>query len=308
MIDSLLTFVAVADATSFSKVARLQGVAVSSITRRIDVLESELAAKLFNRSSRRVLLTDAGEQFLQRAKSILADLADAKDSVAASNAEPRGLLTVTVPSAFGRRHVTPAVTAFLKLYPALEIELHCSDQVVDLSERRVDVAIRMGSLASSDLVATRLAPLRRLVCASPAYLDANGWPASPSELLRHNCLTAASSPTPPGWWTFPGTARSLPLPVKGSLRTDDTESLLQAAIAGIGIVHLASWLVSEAIAQARLVPLFPEAVQSGSTQPGIHAVRMIGRSHDAKTKLFIAHLRKHFGDVPYWDRHTVGPA
>jgi len=303
MMDALPTFVAVAEAGSFSKVARSEAVAVSSVTRRIDALEAAFGARLFNRSSRRVLLTDAGEHFLPRAKALLLDLADARASVTAFSAEPRGLLTVTAPSAFGRRHVAPAVFDFLKHYPALEIDLHLSDQIVDLSERRVDVAIRLGSLPSSDLVGSQLAPLRRLVCASPAYLKRHGRPASPRELLAHNCLTVASAPTPPGWWTFAGIQRNLPLAVKGTLRSDDTEALLQAAVAGIGIVHLASWLVSDAVKAGRLVSLFPEATGAGKKPlPGIHAVRLPGRSHAAKAQLFIAHLRQQFGDVPYWDR------
>jgi DNA-binding transcriptional LysR family regulator len=302
MIETLPTFVAVAEAGTFSEVARVQGVAVSSVTRRIDSLESEFGTKLFNRSSRRVLLTDAGEQFLVRAKSILADLADAKESLSASSAEPRGLLTVTVPSAFGRRHVAPAVIEFLKLYPLMQVDLHVSDRVVDLTETRVDVAIRIGSLPSSDLVATRLAPMRRLACASPAYLKRNGRPGGPLELLKHNCLTIASSPTPAGWWSFAGVNKGLPLAVRGNLRTDDTESLLQAALAGVGIVHLATWLVSDAIKSRRLVSLFPEAQLADKHLPGIHAVRMPGRSHTAKAQLFITHLRTVFGEVPAWDR------
>jgi DNA-binding transcriptional LysR family regulator len=301
MIDALPTFVAVAEAGTFSKVARAQGVAVSSVTRRVDALEAEFGTRLFNRSSRRVLLTDAGEHLLARAKAILADLAEAKQSLAAASAEPRGLLTVTAPSAFGRRHVAPAVIGFLKRYPSLEVDLHLSDRVVDLSEQRVDVAIRMGSLPSSDLVATRLAPVRRLACASPAYLKRRGRPGRPQDLLGHDCLTVASLPVPAGWWCFAGVNRNLPLAVKGPLRTDDTEALLQAAIAGLGVVHLASWLVSDALQARKLVSLFPEAAPGGRQASGIHAVRMPGRSHTPKAQLFIAYLREVFGERPYWD-------
>lgn len=302
LISGLPTFVAVAEAGSFSAAARLQAVAVSSVTRRIDALEAELGARLFNRSSRRVLLTDAGEQFLARAKRVLADLDEAKEAMTAFSAEPRGVLTVTAPSAFGRRHVTPAVLGLLNRYPALEIDLHLSDQIVDLSARRVDVAIRMGLLPDSDLVATQLAPLRRLACASPAYLKQHGRPATPVSLLDHNCLSAASSPVPPGWWCFPGVNKGLPVAVRGSLRTDDTESLLQAAIAGHGVVHLASWLVSDAIKERRLISLFPEPQLPDKLMPAIHAVHMPGRSHTAKAQLFVSHLREIFGKVPYWDR------
>ncbi len=302
MMNALQTCVAVAQAGSFSKVARAQGVAVSSITRKIDAVEAELDTALFHRSSRRVVPTEAGEQFLLRAKAILADLADAKADLTASQAEPRGLLTVTAPAAFGRRHVAPAVIEFLKRHPSLEVDLHLSDQIVDLSEQRIDVAVRLGGTPSSELVATRLAPLHRLACASPDYLKRHGRPASPADLREHNCLTKVSLPVPQGWWTFRGFHRNQPLPVRGSLRTDDAETLLQAALAGLGIAHLASWLVSDAIREKRLVPLLTEFEAPDKAAPAIHAVRMPGRSHVAKVQLFIAHLRETFGEVPYWDQ------
>lgn len=307
MVDALVSFLAVAEAGSFAKVARSQGVAVSSVTRRIQWLETELKTRLFIRTSRSVMLTDAGELFRSRARNIVDELIEAKESLSALNADPRGILTVTAPAAFGRRHVAPAVISFLKRYPQIEIDLHISDDVLDLGRRRVDVAIRMGSLPDSNLIATSLAPLRRLTCASPEYLEQKGRPASPADLLQHNCLTMSSTPSPPGWWCFAGVHHDMPLPVHGSFRSDDTDALLQAALSGIGIVHLASWLVSDVIATGRLISLFPEARTTAKVKPAIHAVRMPGRSHGAKAKLFIAHLRKCFGDPPYWER-TMAPS
>jgi DNA-binding transcriptional LysR family regulator len=307
MFDALATFVAVASEGSFSKVARRDRVAVSSVTRRITLLESELGVKLLRRSSRQLMLTDAGEQFLPRARAILAELSEARERLSTLNAEPRGLLTVTAPSAFGRRFVAPAVIEFLSGYPLLQLELHISDEVVDLSARRVDVAIRMGSPPHGDLIATRLAPLRRLVCASPAYLERRGRPATPPDLLQHNCLTVSSGPPPPDWWCFAGVNRNAPLPVRGSLRTDDVDTLLQAAVAGVGIVHLASWLVGDLVAAGRLVSLFPNVRAPEKGSLAIHAVRLPGRSHDAKAKLFVAHLRNAFGNPPYWERDLGAP-
>ncbi len=301
MLEDLPTFVAVAAAESFSKVARVHGVAVSSVTRKIDALEAELGTRLFSRSPRRLVLTDAGEQLLPQARAILADLAHAKESLVALSAEPRGPLTVTAPNIFGRRHVVPAVITFLKRYPLLEIDLHLSDEVVDLAVKRVDVAIRMGVLPDSDLVATVLAPMRRLACASPDYIARRGQPEQPIDLLEHDCLTG-TTPIVSGWWTFPGVNRGLPLAVKGPLRSGDTDALLQAAIGGLGIVHLASWLVNDAIAAGQLVSLFPDSpALTGARAPAIHAVRMPGRSHTVKAQLFIAHLRETFGSPPAWE-------
>jgi DNA-binding transcriptional LysR family regulator len=302
MIDALNSFLAVASSNSFSQVAKLQAVAVSSVTRKIDWLEAEIGTRLFHRSSRRVMLTDAGEQFLPRARNILAELAQAKDALASINADPRGLMTVTAPTIFGRRHLAPAVASFLERYPMIELDLHVSDTLVDLAEQRVDVAIRIGVLVDSDLIATRLATLRPLVCASPAYLARHGRPGTPQDLVDHDCITVATPSLAGPAWRFAGINRGAALPVRGKLRTDDKDCALQAALAGIGIAHLASWVASEDIVAGRLVSLFPHAqAPEPKSLPAIHAVRMQGRSYEAKARLFIAHLRDTIGETPYWD-------
>lgn len=309
MLDAIRIFLAVASSGNLSEVARREGVAASSISRKIDALEEELGFKLFLRSSRLIALTDAGEQFLPRANAILLEMDEAKSAMAELNAEPQGLLTITAPASFSRLHVAPAVARFLKRYPLMEIELHASDGVVDLSSQRTDVAIRVGILPDSDLVATHLAPFRRIVCASPDYLARHGYPATLQDLEQHNCLSLATgASTVCGLWTFAGLNRDAALPVRGNFRTNDINSLLQAAVEGIGIVHLASWLVSDLIIAGKLVALFPEApgipvrLLAARVQPAIHAVRLPGRSHATKAQLFIAHLKEEFGSPPYWDR------
>ena len=303
MLENLHALIEVAKYGTFSAAARAQGVAVSSVSRQVDALEKSLGVTLFQRSSRRLLLTDAGEQFLPRAIAIISELEDARAALLDAQAEPRGLLSVTAPTAFGRRHVTPVVTDFLKQYPLIELDLHLSDQWVDLSAQRTDVAIRIGALPDSDLVATQLAPLTRLACASPQYLKTHGWPARPEDLLQHSCLTMSSSRAPAGWWSFPGVNQGKALEVKGRFRTADTKSLLDAAAAGLGVVHLASWLVCDMLASGQLVSLFPSlAVTPVKPAAAIHAVRLKGRSHAAKAQLFVAHLKKVIGAPPYWDR------
>jgi len=204
--------------------------------------------------------------------------------------------------------VAPAAATFLQQHPLIELDLHFSDQWVDLSSNRTDVALRSGALPDSDLTATRLAPVRRLACASPGYLQRHGRPAKPEDLLQHSCLTVSSaSRIPTGWWAFPGVNKGKALAVHGRLRTDDTEALLQGAVAGLGVVHLASWLVSDMIVSGQLVCLFPghgpDDSQAADTQAAaLHAVRLKGRSHTAKAQLFIAHLKKAFGSPAYWDR------
>jgi DNA-binding transcriptional LysR family regulator len=309
MIDALQCFVAVVECGSLSRAALQLEMAVSSVSRKLDALEAELGSRLLLRSSRQVILTDSGERFLPRARNILAELADGKAAVQELDSEPRGLLTVTAPAAFGRLHVAPAIAMFLQRHPLLEVELHVSDDVVDLAARRVDVAVRAGVLPASDLVATRLAGLTRVASASPAYLARHGWPASPEDLLNHQCLTVSGRSAPRGWWRFEGVNGNQPLAVKGKLRCDDTDSLLHAAIGGAGVVHLANWLVSDAIVAGQLVPIFPmEPVRRDVVPPrrdpgesAIHAVHMPGRSNQVKAQLLIRHLKEYFGDPPYWD-------
>src|SRR5471030_449729 len=170
MIDGLKCLLAVVELGSLSRAAAELKMAVSSVSRKLDALEAEVGSRLLVRGSRQMLLTDAGERFLPRARNILAELAEGKAAVQELDSEPRGLLTVTAPAAFGRLHVAPAIAEFLRHCPLLEVELHVSDDIVDLSARRVDVAVRAGILPDSDLVASRLALQNRLLCASPAYL------------------------------------------------------------------------------------------------------------------------------------------
>jgi DNA-binding transcriptional LysR family regulator len=280
--------------------------AVSSVTRKIDALEAELGVKLFRRSSRLVSLTDAGEQFVPSARSIVAELDDAKDALAELQIDPRGVLSLTAPAAFGRRHIIPAVASFLQQYPQIELELHLSDQWMDLTAQRVDLAIRIGSLPDSDMVATRLASVRRLACASPEYIAKHGRPATPEDLLKHNCLTVASLHVPNGWWCFPGVQHGKALPVRGSLRTNDTGALMQAAADGLGIVHLASWLVCDMLAAGKLVSLFPNMPMPATlSSSAINAVRLPGRSNAAKAQLLVAHLKREFGEPAYWDSDQI---
>jgi DNA-binding transcriptional LysR family regulator len=304
MLENLRTFIDVARRGTFSAVANARSVAVSSVARQVDALEGELAVRLFHRSSRRLVLTDAGEQFLRHAQAIIAEFEEAKTALVDGQAEPRGSLSVAAPSSFGRRHVVPAVSAFLERFPHIDLELNLSDEWVDLASTRTDLAIRIGVLPDSDLIATRLAATWRVACASPAYLQRHGRPDRPEDLLKHSCLTVPSGTrTPAGWWTFVGVNKGRPLPVRGRFTSNDTDALLQSATAGLGIVHLSSWLVCDLIDTGCLVCLF-DSGQHAAEGPSsaVHAVWHKGRSHAKKAQLFIAHLRETFGTPTYWDK------
>ncbi|MDE2592929.1 MAG: LysR family transcriptional regulator [Burkholderiales bacterium] len=303
MIESLKTFLAVARAGNFSEVARQHDVAVSSVTRKIDSLEGELGSRLFHRSPRRITLTDAGEQFLPRARVILGEIAGARQALQQVDAEPQGVLTVTAPTAFGRRHVVPVVAAFLQQHPGVEVDLLLTDQVVDLTDTEVDVAIRIGVLPDSDLQATPLAPVRLVTCASPAYLARAGRPATPLDLLAHDCINVATPPAPSFVWRYEGIQRNQSLPVRGRFRTDDKDGMLQAALAGLGVLHMATWVVSDHLLDGSLVALFPHELSAPPQAglPSIQALRLPGRGRSAKARMFIKALQASIGDTPWWD-------
>ncbi|WP_229205776.1 LysR family transcriptional regulator [Duganella sp. Leaf126] len=310
MIDSLHCLVAVVEQRSLSRAAADLKLSVSSVSRKLDALEAHLGARLLVRGTRQVVLTDAGERFLPRARAVLSELAEGMAAVQDVGPEPRGLLTVTAPAGFARLHAAPAIASLVARYPLLQVQLLVGDSVVDLTEQRVDVALRAGVAPSGELVATRLAPQHRVVSASPAYLARHGWPATPLDLLQHQCLSMVGK-SPRAWWRFEGVNHNQPLPVKAAFSCDDTDTLMHAALAGAGIIHLANWMVSDAIVAGKLVPVFPMAplvpasgrapLRHDPDESAIHAVHMPGRSNHAKAQLLINHLREFFGDPPYWD-------
>ena len=301
-VSGLRAFVAVVEDGGFAKAARRAGVATSSLTRQVDALEDGLGVQLFNRSTRAVTLTEAGESYYHQVVRILGDLDEANRSVAESEGAPRGLLRISLPVAFARLHVAPAIPRFMALCPDIEIDVTLTDSVVNLVEDRVDLAIRIGRLESSSLVARKLAPHHRLLCASPAYLANQGAPESPADLARHNCLTFAYSQGRQSW-RFAGAHGEKTVPVKGSLRANSSEVLREAALGGAGIVLLPSWLIGADVQSGRLQALLPEwEVSLGESDGAISAVYLPNRRGARKVSAFIDFLASHFGTPPYWER------
>jgi DNA-binding transcriptional LysR family regulator len=228
-------FIAVADKGGFARAARESGVATSSIMRQVDALEEHLGSVLLNRSTRSVTLTPAGEAYYGQAVRILSDLDDANRSVSERHGPPRGLLRVSLPVAFARLHVAPIVPGFMKSCPGIELELLMTDNVVNLVEDRVDLAIRIGSLESSSLIARRLASNRRVLCASPKYIRTRGEPRVPADLAKQNCLTFSYS-TGDRTWRFSKNGSDEQVRVGGNLRANNSEMLREAALAGLGLI------------------------------------------------------------------------
>lgn len=301
MLDRLTgmqVFARVAALGSFSAAARTLGMSPAMATKHVDALEDRLGARLFFRSTRKLTLTEAGQRHLEATERILAEIDEAEAAASADVVEPRGTLRINAPLAFGLRQVIAGIVDFARLYPGLTIDIGLTDRFVDLIDEGWDIAVRLGTLRDSSLIARSLAPIRVALCAAPAYLAAHGRPKTVADLAGHNCLgytlpTAASASR----WVF-GSDGSLAVPVRGSLLVNNGDALLQAAVAGYGLIYQPTFIVADDIRAGRLCSLaldqpFPRFGAAHAVYPG-------GRRPPAKVRAFIDFLAGRWRDAP-WD-------
>ena len=302
---ALRAFVHSVDLGSFSKAAIEEGAKVSTVSRYVSALEADLGVALFNRSTRRLALTEAGGTFYNHAVQVLAALEEARAETASLNLSPRGLLRLNIPGAFGRLHIVPHLREFLSTYPDIQVDVTLTDATVDLIEAGTDLAIRIGALADSSLMARRLAPHRRLLIAAPEYLRASPGLEHPTELAAHAYISFALQPTS-GLYFHPKGDSADPLFVKmqGRVRANDSEAVRSAALAGLGIALLPSWLIGEDIRDNRLVHLLPdwEGTIALGPERSIWGVYPPNRVVAPKVKVFLDFVQKKFGAPPYWDK------
>lgn len=251
----MLAFVKVAEAGSFSAAADRLGLAKSAVSRRVAELESHLGVQLFHRTTRRLNLTDTGRGYFERCRGILEDLEEADHAVTQEHGALRGRLRVTVPLIFGLRHLAPGLIEFANLHPELEFDLDFNDRRVDLLEEGFDLAIRIGKLEDSSLIARAITRINTVVCASPAYLEAHGTPHDPHDLGTHRALVYSNLRDADTWtwWDADGVRHTRRVQV--ALRSNNGEFLARAAVAGRGIIHTPTFIVQDAVAQGLLTPL-----------------------------------------------------
>ncbi|MGF1553372.1 MAG: LysR family transcriptional regulator [Paracoccaceae bacterium] len=276
---SIELFLAVAEAGSLVGGARALGLSAPSATRGIDALEARLGARLLTRTTRAVRLTEAGQAYRAACRQILAELHAAEEAAGGAHAVPRGRLAITAPVLFGEIHVMPVVAAFLEAYPAVEVEALLVDRGVDLVDEGIDVAVRIGALADSGLKAVRVGAVRRVVCASPAYLAAHGRPQAPRDLRAHRLIVVRPLAPTPEWRFGDGAVRVAP-----RLRVSTAGAALAAARAGFGLTQVLSYQAASDLAAGRLERVL------GSHEPApspIHLVHVEGRSAAAKVRAFV---------------------
>ena len=301
-IDQLRCFVRAAELGSFSAAAREARIKPSSVSRAITELETALGAALFNRSTRQLHLTEVGSGFLIRARRILDDLDDAFADARAFNTKPQGLLRLNVPASFGRLHIMPYIPAFAAQYPDIKLDIMFTDAIVDIIETGTDLAIRTGTLPDSRLIARKLAPHRRILCASPGLVAAHGPIDTPTDLKR--CPAALFSLQPSDRWIFINQLNQREdVILSGKFRANDSEALLAAAIAGLGVALLPNWIVGDAIRTGRLVRLLQNhtAAMFATGDRFVWAIYPPKRIVPPKVRVFLDGFVAHIGTPPYWD-------
>ncbi len=251
-LDAMSVVVAVGEGGSLSAAARRLEMPLPTVSRKISDLEAHLNTRLFNRSTRRLTLTDSGEGYLLACKRILEDVAEAERAAGGEFSTPKGDLVISAPIVFGRLHVLPTITAFLEAYPEVHVRLVQGDRLINLLEDHVDVAVRIGELADSTLIATRCGSTRRVVCASPGYLAECGTPKHPTELASH-AVIAFEGLTSADSWVFRADRSDVSVPIRPKLFVNTAEAAIDAAIAGVGLTRVLSYQIEHALKAGALV-------------------------------------------------------
>jgi len=255
--EAMRTLLAAVDGGSLSAAARALGTPLPTVSRRISDLEARLGAQLLLRTSRKLILTEAGEVFVASARRIIDELGEAERAASGEYREPRGELIVTAPILFGRLHIAPIVHEFLAAYPQVTVRLVLSDAVIDMAEAHVDVAVRIGQLPDSDLIARTAGHIRWLLCASPQYLAHAGEPARLEDLEHHDCIAFEGLQTFRSW-TFGSGPASRTVTIRPRLSVNTAEAVVEGAAAGLGIARVLSYQAADAIASGWVRRVLPE--------------------------------------------------
>jgi len=293
----MAVFARVVEANSFTEAARRLGMSKAAVSKQVSKLEERLGARLLNRTTRRLSLTEVGAAFYERCARIVAEAEDAELAVTRLNATPRGTLKIDVPVNFGMQYLAPLLPPFMLQHPDLRVDMTFNDRFVDLIEEGCDLAVRIGQLADSSLVARKLAETRSVICAAPSYWDRHGRPGDPSDLAHHDCFAYSYLATG-SEWRLQGPGGEVAVRVSGSLTANNGDVLRQAAVAGLGVVAMPVFIVCDDLRSGRLEQVL-RAWQPATR--GIYAVYPPNRHLSAKVRAFIDHLVGALDPAPWED-------
>ena len=296
--EEMQTFVRVVETGSLSNAAERMNIVKSAVSRRLSDLESRLGVQLLNRTTRRLHLTDSGKQFYQRCLRILADLDETEQTISSEHANLRGTIRIAAPLSFGLLHLSPVLDDFLKEHKEVNLDLDLNDRVINLMDEGFDLGIRIGQLEESSLKAKRLAPSKRILCASPEYLTQYGEPQCPEDLKDHLGLSYSNVPEGQLWQFRQSDDSSISVRVPHRMRANNGDVLLKAAIDGLGILATTTFICYQAIEQQLLKPILCDYKLH---EAGIYAIYPAQRHLPGRVRVLIDFLAKRFGDKPYWD-------
>ena len=302
--EDLQAFVAVVEAGSFTAAAARLDAAKSAISRRVSALEERLGVQLLRRTTRTLNLTDTGRSFYEHSARILADLEEAESAVQQEHGELRGTLRIALPMSFGVRHMCKPIAAFSKRHPRIRFDLDLNDRRIDLIEEGVDLAVRIGHLPDSSLIARKLFDVRMVVCASQHYLAVHGEPRSPEELRDHDCLVYSNLSDPDVWRWRDESGGNFSVELNPVMYASSGDFLLNAAAHGLGIIIQPTFIAAEAIRRGNLVPILDDVTWPVSPA---YAVYSPTRHLSYRVRAFIDFLAERFSGVPQWDRDCSPP-
>ena len=303
-LQSMRVFAKVVDTGNFVSAADALGLANSVVTRYVADLEQHLGARLLNRTTRRLSLTEAGQLYVERCHQILAEIDEADRAVSQTTGALRGPLKINAPVSFGVRHLSAVVSTFMRQHPEVVLDLTFMDRVVDLTEEGVDLAIRIARIPSSSMIARKFATARMVLCASPGYIENHGAPAHPDELIQHRCLQYAYWSTRDEWHMTGPDRQDIHARIKSKLYSNNGETLRMAACDNAGIVLLPSFIIGQDLLEGRLVQLLPAY---SVPDLGIYAVYNSRRYLSSKLRVFIDLLVSSFAGELEWDAWMRGP-
>lgn len=298
-LSDIAVFVKVVDAGSFTGAADNLGISQPVVSKAVTRLEERLGARLLNRTTRRLSLTEAGAELYRRSMQALKQIEDAELEVARFQTEPRGTLRVNAPVSFTTMHLAPVAHEFLERFPGVSLELDLDDGQADIVQGGYDLIVRIAKLRDSNLVARRIAPARLVLCASPEYLQKHGEPQSPDELLNHNCLMYTLGSTPRAWRFVSPEGEEQIVPLRGNVATNNGLAQRALALNGVGIMFLPTFYIGDDLRAGKLQCFLQKWIPQDASIYAVYAER---RNLAPKVRAFIDFLVAKFGPEPYWDQ------